>query len=117
MGMEEYVASKKRFEKHQIKGLKSFFSWNKYPSKDEVADLSRELDLTVKSVNGWVTNQSAALMLGRARRRVLVVDAGEPRNRYAAHVHGVLGHDDTAPADLLARGRAEVAAYDVEVRA
>jgi len=56
-GMEEYVASKKRFEKHQIKGLKSFFSWNKYPSKDEVADLSRELDLTVKSVNGWFTNQ------------------------------------------------------------
>lgn len=56
-GMEEYVASKKRFEKYQIKGLKSFFSWNKYPSKDEVLDLSRELNLTVKSVNGWFTNQ------------------------------------------------------------
>merc|ERR1711874_183474 len=56
-GMEEYVASKKRFEKYQIKGLKSVFSWNKYPTKDDVLDLSRELNLTVKSISGWFTNQ------------------------------------------------------------
>lgn len=55
--MDEYVASKKRFDQYQIKGLKNMFSWNKYPSKDEVLDLSRELNLTVKSITGWFTNQ------------------------------------------------------------
>jgi thioredoxin reductase len=58
---------------------------------------------------------NAALVLGRARRRVLVLDDGEPRN-YATHeMHGVLGHDGLDPADLRARGRAELAGYGVEV--
>src|SRR3954467_322064 len=58
---------------------------------------------------------NAALVLGRARRRVLVLDNGAPRN-YATHeMHGVLGHDGVDPADLRARGRAELAGYGVEV--
>jgi thioredoxin reductase len=58
---------------------------------------------------------NAALVLARARRRVLVLDNGAPRN-YATHeMHGVLGHDGLDPADLRARGRAEVARYGVEV--
>src|SRR3954452_19921704 len=58
---------------------------------------------------------NAALVLGRARRRVLVIDSAHPRN-YATHeMHGVLGHDGRDPADLRARGRAELAAYGVEV--
>ena len=58
---------------------------------------------------------NAALVLGRARRRVLVLDSAEPRN-YATHeMHGVLGHDGLDPADLRARGRAELARYGVEV--
>ncbi|MET0296791.1 MAG: bifunctional NAD(P)/FAD-dependent oxidoreductase/class I SAM-dependent methyltransferase [Microbacterium sp.] len=60
---------------------------------------------------------SAAQMLGRSRRRTLVLDAGSPRNRFAAHMHGILGQDGTAPGDLLARGRSEVEHYGVEVRA
>ena len=67
-------------------------------------------------VGGGAAGLSAALMLGRARRRTVVVDAGSPRNRFAAHMHGVLGHEGRDPAELLARGRAEVAAYGVEVR-
>lgn len=59
---------------------------------------------------------SAALMLGRARRKVLVVDAGQPRNRFAAHMHGVLGQEGVDPAELVARGRAEAAEYGVEFR-
>ncbi len=59
---------------------------------------------------------SAALMLGRARRRTLVIDAGSPRNRFAAHLHGVLGSEGLPPEEFLARGRAEVAAYGVEFR-
>lgn len=56
---------------------------------------------------------SAALMLGRSRRSVLVVDAGAGRNRFAAHMHGVLGHDGKPPAQLRAEGRAEAEAYGV----
>ena len=63
---------------------------------------------------GGAAGLSAALMLGRARRRVLVADAGSPRNRFAAHMHGVLGNEGTNPADLLARGRREAAGYGVE---
>ncbi|WP_309065886.1 NAD(P)/FAD-dependent oxidoreductase [Microbacterium sp.] len=64
-------------------------------------------------VGGGSAGLSAALMLGRARRRVLVVDAGSPRNRFAAHMHAVLGNDGTPPSALLAKGRAELAEYDV----
>ena len=59
---------------------------------------------------------SAAQALGRSLRRTLVIDAGQPRNRFAAHMHNVLGHDGTPPAELTARGREEAAAYGVEFR-
>lgn len=67
-------------------------------------------------IGGSVAGLSAAQMLGRARRRTLVIDAGSPRNRVAAHLHGALGHDGLDPADLLARGRDEVRRYGVELR-
>lgn len=57
---------------------------------------------------------SAALMLGRARRKTLVVDAGSPRNRFAEHMHGVLGNEGAPPGEFLQRGRVEAAAYGVE---
>ena len=59
---------------------------------------------------------SAALTLGRARRRVLVLDSGAPRNYAARAMHGVLGHDGLAPAALRAKGREELARYGIEVR-
>lgn len=63
---------------------------------------------------GGPAGLSAALMLGRSRRRVLVIDAGRPRNRFATHVHGVLGQEGVPPRELVERGRAEVAGYGVE---
>jgi thioredoxin reductase len=60
---------------------------------------------------------SAALTLGRARRRVLVLDSGAPRNHAARAMHGVLGHDGLAPAELRAKGARELARYGIEVRA
>src|SRR3954452_8802546 len=59
---------------------------------------------------------SAALTLGRARRRVLVLDSGKPRNHAARAMHGVLGHDGLSPAALRERGIEEVGRYGVEVR-
>jgi thioredoxin reductase len=65
-------------------------------------------------VGGGPAGLSAALVLGRARRRVAVVDGGAPRNAPAAHMHGFLSRDGTSPADLLEAGRNEAAAYGVE---
>lgn len=68
-------------------------------------------------VGGGAAGLSAALVLGRARRRVLVLDAGEQSNLPAPGVGGLLGHDGLPPAELYARGRTEIAAYPtVEVR-
>jgi thioredoxin reductase len=62
-------------------------------------------------VGGGAAGLSGALMLARARRSVVVLDAGAPRNAPAAGVHGLLGHDGIRPAELLERGRAEVGGY------
>ena len=59
---------------------------------------------------------SAALVLGRARRRVLVLDGGPPRNAPAAHVNGYLGVDGLSPLELLEVGRTQVEKLGVEVR-
>ncbi|MFS0866483.1 NAD(P)/FAD-dependent oxidoreductase [Microbacterium sp. 179-B 1A2 NHS] len=66
-------------------------------------------------IGGGTAGLSAAQMLGRARRRTLVIDAGDPRNRFAEHMHGVLGHDGKTPAELLEIGRREARAYGVTV--
>ena len=66
-------------------------------------------------IGGGAAGLSAALVLGRARRRVAVVDAGRPRNAPAAHMQGFLSRDGMPPADFLAAGRAEVAGYGVEL--
>lgn len=74
------------------------------------ARLEHDYDCVV--VGGGVAGLSAALVLGRARRRTLVLDRGGQSNRAAAHVGGLLGHDGTPPADLYRLGRAQVEAYD-----
>ncbi|MGC4952068.1 NAD(P)/FAD-dependent oxidoreductase [Actinomadura citrea] len=68
-----------------------------------------EYDVVV--VGAGAAGLNAALVLARARRRVAVVDAGEPRNAPAAHMQGFLSRDGMRPAALLEVGRAEVAGY------
>ncbi|RDS61165.1 NAD(P)/FAD-dependent oxidoreductase [Streptomyces sp. M7] len=66
-------------------------------------------------IGGGAAGLSAALVLGRARRHTLVVDAGEPRNAPAAHMQGYLTRDGMPPAEFLATGREEIARYGVEL--
>ena len=66
-------------------------------------------------VGGGAAGLSGALALARARRSVLVIDAGTPRNAPAGHVHNYLAREGIAPADLLAAGRAEVTGYGGDV--
>jgi len=69
----------------------------------------------VAIIGGGPAGLSAALVLGRARRRVVVIDAGSPRNAPASHMHGFLSRDGMPPAALLRAGRAEVQRYGVEL--
>lgn len=65
-------------------------------------------------IGGGPAGLSAALILGRARRRVLVIDNGHPRNEMATHSHGFLTRDGIEPAELLRLGREQLAPYGVE---
>ncbi len=68
-------------------------------------------------VGGGAAGLSAALVLARARRPVLVIDAGAPRNAPAAHTQGFLSRDGMPPAELVTAGRAEVLGYGAEIAA
>ncbi len=75
--------------------------------------MERHCDVVV--IGGSAAGLAAALQLGRQRRSVIVVDAGEPRNAPAAHMHGFLGRDGSPPSELTAVGRDEVRSYGGEV--
>jgi thioredoxin reductase len=66
-------------------------------------------------VGGGAAGLSAALVLSRARRTVVIVDAGNPRNAPAAHMQGFLSRDGMPPADLLETGRKEVRGYGATI--
>jgi thioredoxin reductase/2-polyprenyl-3-methyl-5-hydroxy-6-metoxy-1,4-benzoquinol methylase len=66
-------------------------------------------------IGGGPAGLSGALALARARRSVLVIDAGEPRNAPAGHVHNYLGREGVPPGTLVATGRSEVAQYGGQV--
>jgi thioredoxin reductase len=76
-----------------------------------------DTDIDALVVGGAAAGLSAALVLGRARVRTLVVDAGEPSNSRAHAVGGLLGQDGTSPGELYAAGRAQLASLPaVELR-
>lgn len=62
-------------------------------------------------VGGGAAGLSAALLLGRSRRRALVLDAGQPRNAPSDAAHSVFTRDGTPPAELLSLGRDQLRAY------
>lgn len=62
-------------------------------------------------IGGSFAGLSAAIYLARARRSVLILDTGLPRNRFAAHSHGFFAQDGSKPADMLETARRQVLAY------
>ncbi|MEO5744926.1 MAG: NAD(P)/FAD-dependent oxidoreductase [Terracoccus sp.] len=66
-------------------------------------------------IGGSAAGLSGALVLSRALRTVLVVDAGSPRNAPATHLHGFLSRDGIPPAELLTAGRHEVTGYGGQI--
>jgi thioredoxin reductase len=69
------------------------------------------MDVDVLIVGGGPAGLSAALVLGRCHRQVLVCDDGLPRNRASFAIHGLLGQEGKAPAEFLATARAELGKY------
>ena len=63
-------------------------------------------------IGGSYAGLAAGLQLARARRRVLVVDAGIRRNRFAGASHGFLTQDGTSAAEIAAKGRSQLLAYE-----
>jgi thioredoxin reductase/SAM-dependent methyltransferase len=76
---------------------------------------ARHCDVAV--VGGSAAGLAAALQLGRQRRSVIVVDAGEPRNAPAEHMHSFLGREGRPPSELTQAGREEVRSYGGEILA
>ncbi len=74
--------------------------------------MSQHYDLII--IGGSAAGVAAALTAGRCLRRTLVVDAGVPRNRFAAHMHNTVGFDGRAPGEFVNAGRAEARGYGVE---
>jgi thioredoxin reductase len=74
-----------------------------------VERMNERYDVVV--IGGGAAGLSGAMTLARARRTVLVIDAGEPRNAPAGHVHNYLGREGTPPGELLSIGRQEVEVY------
>src|SRR5688572_2978652 len=71
---------------------------------------TQEVDVAI--VGGGVAGLSAALVLGRSRRRTVVIDAGEPRNAPSPGVHSFFSRDGMLPGDLLRIGREQLEPYD-----
>ncbi|WP_431836778.1 NAD(P)/FAD-dependent oxidoreductase [Cellulomonas sp. Y8] len=76
---------------------------------------ARIKDVDVVVVGGGVAGLAAATSLARFRHRVVVVDAGSPRNAPAGGVHNYLSRDGLPPRELVRLGREEVRAYGAEV--
>lgn len=88
-------------------------SMSSHDSATHTVSAERHCDVAI--VGGSAAGLAAALQLGRQRRPVIVIDAGEPRNVPAAHMHGYLGHEGVPPSELIAIGREEVRSYGGEV--
>lgn len=75
------------------------------------AEAAPNAEYDVVIVGGAAAGLSAGLALSRARRKVAVIDSGEPRNAAAGHVHNYLGQEGSTPSELYATGRREVRRY------
>lgn len=96
------------------KGLKLIMNNNLQADSSSIelsVEQSEQRQFDVIVIGGNFSGLSAALQIARARRQVLVIDAGKPRNRFAEASHGFLGHDGRSPAQIAQIGREQLLKY------
>src|SRR5919201_5609523 len=71
-----------------------------------------DADFEVAIVGGGPAGLAAALVLGRMRRRVLLLDADDPAHSVSDAVHGLFGHDGISPLELRRIARHELRPYE-----
>jgi len=86
-------------------------SHDRQKNSDDAPDIWVAMSYHVIIIGGSFAGLSAALQLARARRRVLVLDSGKPRNRFAQFSHGFFGHDGQSPSAILANARSQLLSY------
>src|ERR1051326_2773744 len=95
--------------------VSSAYRWTIFRAKPSPTPSIHNMELftmdDVIIIGGSFAGLAAALQLGRARRKVAVLDNGLPRNRFARHSHGPLGHHHKPPLDILAEARRQLARY------
>jgi NADPH-dependent 2,4-dienoyl-CoA reductase/sulfur reductase-like enzyme len=102
-------------EKGIARRARNYDPWRKERKVQETSRHDLRYDAVV--VGGGSAGLSAALVLGRSRRRTLVLDSGEPRNAPSSGVHGFFSRDGILPEELLRIGREQLEPYpSVEVR-
>ena len=70
----------------------------------------------VMIIGGGPAGLSAAMVLGRCRRKVILFDTGKPRNRWSESMNGFITRDGIVPTEFLKLGRKELAKYGIEVK-
>ena len=91
--------------------IRSWFSLIAWKSLRAATRIHLELEEDVIVIGGSFAGIAAALYLARARRQVLVLDGGEPRNRFSAHSHGVFALDGKPGLELLSVAKAQLLTY------
>ena len=110
--MEAAVASRRKFIQHAgIAGAAMIFPFNTtaYSRNNQMKD-NQQFDVII--VGGSYSGLAAAMALGRALRKVLVIDSGKPCNRQTPHSHNFLTQDGKSPKEIAALGKQQVVQYN-----
>lgn len=95
---------------HHVSALVAFtFPFNPMDSRNQYNTMNEKFDVII--VGGSYAGLSAAMTLGRALRKVLIVDAGKPANRFTPHSHNFITHDGKPPGEIAALARNQVDEY------
>lgn len=96
-------------------GTRKSVDADRFTSAGTAEKIPTDIEAEVVIVGGGVAGLAASVALARSRRRVVLIDAGQPRNAVAHGAHNVLGHEGIPPLELLSRGRVEAEAYGVQI--